>query len=436
MPQSPFKAPRSALFALMLLGIGCAPEERAVPENAITIGAILPFTGKEAAIGRNLEQALLLAIDDVNEAGGVEGRPLVLVTRDSNSGSQRGFDELLQLLYTDQVDYLIGPEETELANAIVPDVKGLDVINVLPGYAAPSIEQTGNSGAWIRLAPSTGQLGCAMAKHVYRDGATTVNALTTLDDYNSSLTSDFFSNFGTLTGESLPSVSAPAGASSYARQIDQAFDYQADRTLLMAPAASASTITTEWTIGGRRGAWYLSPLLRADVFLQNIPFGTLNGTQGLSPSLSLESECLETEDPDVLVCSHANADRFSDHFANHWNGDRPFPAANFYYDAVVLLALGLASGYADEGELLRGRALRDHIRALGDEDAPPVTWHDLRGPFTEIRLGTEVRYVGAGAEYRFDKYGAAQYSIFDTWIINNDSFVDTGTLTAVCRHTI
>lgn len=420
----------------MLLGIGCAPEQPVIPENAIVIGAILPFSGKEAALGKNLEQALMLAVRDVNEAGGIEGRPLALVTRDSNSGSDRGFEQLLELLYTDQVDYLIGPEETDLATTIVPDVKGLDVVNLLPGYAAPSIEQTGNRGAWIKLAPSTGQLGCAMARHVYRDGATTVNALTTLDDYNSALTTDFFSNFGTLTGESLPSVSAQVGASSYVRQLGQVFDYGADRTLMMAPAASASTITTEWTIGGRRGAWYLSPLLHADVFLQNIPFGTLNGTQGLSPSLSLESECAPTDDPDVLDCSHANAERFSAHFASYWHGDAPFPAANYYYDSVVLLALGLASGYADRGEILKGRALRDYIRALGDEDASPVSWHDLKGPLTEIKLGTPVRYVGAGAEYKFDKYGAAQFSIFDTWIINNDSFVDTGTLTAVCKHTI
>jgi neutral amino acid transport system substrate-binding protein len=432
LPLSKLWPSLAATLALSL--VGCAPEQEEVPANAIRVGAILPFTGKEAAIGRNLEQALLLAVRDVNEAGGIEGRPLTLVTRDSNSGSERGFDELLQLLYNDQVDYLIGPEETELANAIVPDVKGLDVLNILPGYAAPAIEQTSTKGSWVRLAPSTNALGCAMAKHVFTDGAASVNTLTTLDDYNTSLASDFISQFGALRGKSLPSVTASVGAASYLRQINQVLDYQADRTLLMAPPASAATIATEWTVADGRGAWYLSPLLRAEVFVQNIPFGSLNGTRGLSPSLSLKSECVEGEGG-AMTCSHGNASAFSRHFAAHWRGDRPFPAAHFYYDAVVLLALALEQSMVKDGELPRARELRDQIRALGDKDAQPVRWGDLSGPMTEIRLGTAVRYVGAGAEYEFDVYGAARHVVFDTWMIADDSFIETGTLRAECIST-
>src|SRR5262245_58722307 len=87
------------------------------PPDSIAVGAALPFTGPEAASGRNLEQAMLLAIEDVNRAGGVSGRPLRLISRDSNSGSQRGFDDVLDLLYNEQVRYLIGPEETELSTS-------------------------------------------------------------------------------------------------------------------------------------------------------------------------------------------------------------------------------------------------------------------------------------------------------------------------------
>jgi neutral amino acid transport system substrate-binding protein len=61
-----------------------------------------------------------------------------------------------------------------------------------------------------------------------------------------------------------------------------------------------------------------------------------------------------------------------------------------------------------------------------------VRWNNLRQPFTEVRLGTDVRYVGAAAEYVFDVYGAAQHSVFDTWTIANDGFVDTGTFKPFC----
>jgi neutral amino acid transport system substrate-binding protein len=432
-PISKYRLAHSALvagFASMLMG--CAPEAEVPDPNAITIGALLPFTGKEAAIGRNLEQALLLAVDDVNRAGGVGGRTLRVISRDSNSGSRRGFDELLQLLYTDEVAYLIGPEENELVNAIVPDVKGLDVLNILPGYAAPPVQQTGSRGAWLRLAPSPAEVGCAMAKQAVRDGVKSMNALITLDDYNLTLATDFSSQFRTLKGESLPSITVPAGESSYVRQIDQAFAYGAERTLLMAYPATASTITTEWTITGRRGAWYLSPLLRAEAFVQNIPFGALNGTAGLSPSLSLVSECTTADAADQVSCRDDNANAFAQHFSNHWNGDRPLPAAHYYYDAAVLLALGLSRALADTDEMPSAVRLRNMIRDLGDKEDAPVYWGDLSGPLAEVAGGSAVYYVGAAAEYQFDRYGAAQHVIFDTWAIQNDGFKDTGSLKAVC----
>jgi neutral amino acid transport system substrate-binding protein len=272
-----------------------------------------------------------------------------------------------------------------------------------------------------------------MGKQVVRSGVSSVNALVTADDYSPGLASDFTSRFGSFGGKLLPSVTAPVGASSYARQVSQVIGYGADMTLLMAPPESAATITTEWTIDGRRGAWYLSPLLRADAFLQNIPFGTLNGALGLSPSTSLAGECAPSDTED-LNCTHTNADAFAQHFSEYWQGDRPFPAANYYYDAMVLLALGLTKGLSEEGKLPAVRALQADIRELGDVDAAPVRWNDLRGPLTEIRLGSDVRYVGAAAEYEFDIYGAAQHSVFDTWAIANDGFVDTGTVKAICAN--
>ena len=112
----------ASLFAC-LSAFGCSGPVASEPTDSIQLGAILPFTGKEAALGRNIEQAMLLAMEDVNAAGGIDGTRLEVISRDSNSGSERGLNELLNLIYNDKVQYLVGPEETELADAIVQDVK-------------------------------------------------------------------------------------------------------------------------------------------------------------------------------------------------------------------------------------------------------------------------------------------------------------------------
>jgi len=412
----------------------CAPDEANSRDDYIDVGVILPFTGIEAATGRNIEQAILLAAEDINGAGGIQGRPIRILSRDSNSGSERGFQSLLGLLYDDEVKYLIGPEENELALESVPDIKGLDVLNILPGYTSPSIQRTSTRGAWLRLAPTSAAVGCAMAKHAVQEGADTANVLVLSGDYNASLASDFGAQFGQLGGRTLPSVTADADASGYVGAISQVFSYKADRTLLIANPTAASTIATEWVIGGRRGFWYLSPMLKADVLLLNIPYGALDGYFGLSPSLSLASECsgVASNAQGYVGCSRANATAFSEHFASRWDQDRPFLTSQFYYDAVVLLAMGLQYGVAVDGELPNTRVLQKYIRGMGTEVGQQVSWQDLDRAMGLVASGSTVRYAGAAAEYHFDEFGAAKHVVFDTWTAHGQSFQDTGTFFADC----
>src|SRR5690606_31613955 len=152
-----------ALMAALGPPVGCGAEEPEADRDAVVIGTALPFTGEEATIARNLEQAMLLAVEDVKKSV-VAAPRLRLEIRDSRSGASRGLDGLLELLYEEHVKYLIGPEENELADEIVPDIKGLDVFNLLPGYASPKIERVGRKAAWLRLSPSHLGWGCGIAE--------------------------------------------------------------------------------------------------------------------------------------------------------------------------------------------------------------------------------------------------------------------------------
>lgn len=385
-------------------------------------------------MGRNLEQAMLLAVDDVNSAGGIDGIPLEIIARDSNSGSKRGEDELLRLLYEDRVKYLIGPEENELANEIVPDIKALDVLNVLPSYAAPGIKRSSSSGAWIRLAPLPYSAACAFSGHAIDEGARSANTLSTVDDYNSTLASDFTSQMRRLTQQTVSSVKVQPGQSTYQQEVRRVFGYGADRTMLVAYPATGSTIVTEWDVMGERGSWYLSPLLHAESFLLNVPFGSLEGAFGMSPSLSLASECemLEGEAHGPIACERDNAKKFRMHFAQRWDGTTPFAAAHLYYDAVVLLAMGMNYGIAKNGAIPGAQALHRIILTLNSKTNPAAYWSEISTNLANLSEGKAYRYVGAGAEYEFDNYGAADHRVFDTWEIRDHKFLNTGAYYAYC----
>lgn len=187
-----------------VVAVGCSHSPEEVDSDSMSIGAILPFAGREAALGYNIEQALILAIEDVNRAGGIDGTPLRLVIRDSNSGSDRRMNELLTLLFEDHIKYLVGPEEDQLVTDIVRDVKALDVLNVLAGFAAPGVKRSTPTGAWLRLAPSAYATACAFSGHAALiDEVNSANALTTGEDFDALLSSVFTSQSANL--RALPS---------------------------------------------------------------------------------------------------------------------------------------------------------------------------------------------------------------------------------------
>ena len=142
----------------------------------------------------------------------------------------------------------------------------------------------------------------------------------------------------------------------------------ADRTLLIVNPTTASTLLTEWAVADRGGAWILGPMLHTPGFLQNLPFSSLEDTFVLTPTLSLASECDEkpSDYRGRVQCRRDNEEAFGDHYARRWAGDRPFPAAHFYYDAVILLAMGLERVAADgvSTSRRRNRAARRHPRVV------------------------------------------------------------------------
>jgi len=66
-------------------------------QPGLVIGAVLPMSGPAAAIGADIRDGLTLAADEVNERGGLSGRPVVLVIEDGGGGvtaAQSAYDQI------------------------------------------------------------------------------------------------------------------------------------------------------------------------------------------------------------------------------------------------------------------------------------------------------------------------------------------------------
>ncbi len=364
----------------------------------------------------------MLAVDDVNAAGGVDGRMLQLEVRDSNSGSERGFSELERLLVDDGVSYLIGPEEYQMSLDVVGAVKRNDVLHIMPGFTSPTITDSGRKGAWLRLAPSAYLMGCALATKAVQNGVERMRTIAAGDDYHLELASVFSSAFSTFDGRAFPTISVRSDQSSYTRDIARLNRYDADATQVLAYPGTAATIVREMS----RSAdvvWYFSPLARDEALLLNVPEGVLEDAIGVSPSLTSNVECdtgegVDAEEASVLLCEGDAAERFARYYAEEWGVESTTAAAHYYYDAVIMLALRLEQAAADGLHDPTPQELLPYFIERSEE-AERVAWDSLEEGLQHARLGEQLVYLGAAGEYEFNRRGQNTRAIIDTWVVND-----------------
>lgn len=89
---------------------GCGGEKKA--ENEIRVGANFEITGNVANYGNAAYEGLSLAIDEINEAGGINGKKIALIKADSKSEPSESANAATKLVTDDEVKVLVGPATT------------------------------------------------------------------------------------------------------------------------------------------------------------------------------------------------------------------------------------------------------------------------------------------------------------------------------------
>lgn len=78
----------------------------------IKIAGIFALTGRAAHIGTSQRDAVIIAIDEVNAQGGINGRPLEMVMADTESNPTKAVMALKKVLQSEDVVAIIGPTLT------------------------------------------------------------------------------------------------------------------------------------------------------------------------------------------------------------------------------------------------------------------------------------------------------------------------------------
>ena len=85
--------------------------------DPIKIGVDGPFTGGSSSMGVSMRDGVRLAVDEINKAGGLLGRKIVLVERDDEARNERGVQIAQELINKEKVSATVGYINTGVALA-------------------------------------------------------------------------------------------------------------------------------------------------------------------------------------------------------------------------------------------------------------------------------------------------------------------------------
>ena len=133
--------PRRFVWAALAIAVlGC---EQSKPGR---IGVITAITGSQQAFGQAHERGFDIALEEINAAGGVLGKPLEIVKYDDQSKPDIAAQGVAKLVDQDKVSALIGSYSSESTKSIVPLVARRGVPLLMPTATADNVLE--NTEGW------------------------------------------------------------------------------------------------------------------------------------------------------------------------------------------------------------------------------------------------------------------------------------------------
>ena len=115
-----------------------------VDEPFIKVGQFVSLTGGTATFGQSTDRGVQLALIEINAAGGVLGKPIKVLTEDTQSKPEEAKTSVLKLIKQDHVVALIGEIASSRTLAAAPEAQRSKVPLITPGSTNPEVTAKGD----------------------------------------------------------------------------------------------------------------------------------------------------------------------------------------------------------------------------------------------------------------------------------------------------
>jgi branched-chain amino acid transport system substrate-binding protein len=149
----------SMMAAMALSFVGAAHAQQTAP---ILVGATVPMTGPLSLTGKQYQNSLAMAEEDINKAGGINGRPIKIVFEDTQASNGTAVNAFVKLAQETKPAFFFLSSYSTQNLAVAPELKKVQIPAMYAG-GADAVADGGNE--WMfRIRPADSVAAEGMVK--------------------------------------------------------------------------------------------------------------------------------------------------------------------------------------------------------------------------------------------------------------------------------
>lgn len=391
----------AVLASLGLVVAGCS-SDGGESSGPLKIGSLLPETGNLAFLGPPEFAGVDLAVQEINDAGGVLGNPVEHLRGDSGDTSTDIAQQTVDAHIAAGVSAIVGAASSGVSLTVIDKITSAGIVHFSPANTSPDLTTYADDGFYFRSAPSDTFQGAVLGQLMANDGASNAVFLNLDDAYGNGLAKYGIAAF---SGTSTNIVYNPQAA-EFSADVAKAKAANPDAIALIGFDETAKIIAEmiKQGVGPDKVPLYLVDGNLSSQAYKDLPAGIMKGVKATLPgvlaSADLQAKLLEV-DPALTDFSYA-------------------PES---YDAVMLIALA-----AEQGGATDGTTIRDNLQAVSAGGTKCYTFAECKALIAD---GEDIDFDGVSGPIEFDSFGDPsvatmgiyQYSANDAFAPLADEFI-------------
>ena len=212
---------QATVATLALTATLASAQQQGVSKDEIVIGSIQDLSGPIAGFGKQIRSGMQLAVDELNEQNGINGRKIKLIIEDSAYDPKKAVLAAQKLVNQDKIFMMVGHLGTAQNMAAMPVQFEKNVINFFPITAAREMYEPFHKLKYAFAATYYDQMRFAVPKLVKEKAAKKVCTMYQDDDFGLEVVKGGEVGLKTIGMEFAEKTSFKRGATDFSSQISK-----------------------------------------------------------------------------------------------------------------------------------------------------------------------------------------------------------------------